>query len=73
MVLETESAEWIGSGGPTAVELPSVAEAVDLFNTAVAHASSLGLNFAEPVRLEPKANLRSLLALTFTTSAIDDE
>jgi CRISPR-associated protein Csb1 len=73
LVVESERAEWIGRGGPREVEVPSVEGALALFAQAVACAESLGLRFSEPVRLEPKANLRALLALTFSKPPSDEE
>lgn len=72
LALETESAEWIGRGASRPVPMPNPAEAIDLFRQAVAHAESLGLSFAEPVVLRPKANLRALLAQSFATPAKED-
>lgn len=72
LVLENEHAEWIGRGGPTLVELPSPHAAIELFRQAVEHAESVGLHFAEPVQLVPKANLMSLLRLTFSSAAAEE-
>jgi CRISPR-associated protein Csb1 len=73
LAVESEHAEWIGRNGSERVAVPSVSEAVGLFGDAVAHAESLGLSFADPVHLVPKANLRKLLEQTFTTPAAEDE
>ena len=70
--LTSESAEWVGIGDPVSVALPTVQEAFALFKQAVEHAESLGLKFAEPVQLVPKANLRGLLSLTFASPAAED-
>lgn len=69
----SEHAEWIGPSGAETAHLPDVDGALDLFADAVAHASSLGLEFAAPIVLRPKDNLRSLLALTFASAAPADE
>lgn len=72
LVVEHEKAEWVGRSGSVAIEVPDVDEALALYHQAVAHAESRGLSFADPVRLEPKANLRSLLALTFASPAAEE-
>ena len=70
--LVSESAQWVGRGEPISVPLPSPGDAIALFKQAVDHAASLGLEFAEPVLLRPKANLHALLALSFSTPAQED-
>ena len=70
--LVSESAQWVGRGEPISVPLPSPGDAIALFKQAVGHAASLGLEFAEPVLLRPKANLHALLALSFSTPAQED-
>lgn len=74
LLLVDEAVEWVKRGGQTeSIELDA-ATARTLFDDAVRHAAALGLTFNdEPVVLEPKPNLRELLALNFAAPATDDD
>lgn len=73
LVTLTDDIEWVLRGGLVRSFELDASDARSLYEEAVTHAASLGLSFnPEPVRLEPKPNLRQLLAINFATASPDE-